>query len=133
MTPEIQQVVSGLEGIDLNQIPRSHPPEDPRKGKMPADIHVAIMNDDANLIQAILHHGYEINLKGQGGQTPLMDAILNGKLEVTKYLLENGADPMITEDHGYTAMDAAAFAGQYEIINILVKRGLPVDMIGSDG
>ena len=43
-----------------------------------------------------------INELGPGGQTPLMHAVLSGKIQAVKYLLKQGADVTIGEKDGYT-------------------------------
>ncbi len=92
-----------------------------------------MLDDDPLLVKACVEHGQDINKVGRGGQTPLVHAILNGKIQVVRWLLEVGADTKIPEDNGYTPMQAAAFSGNAEIIDILVKHGLNPSEAGLDG
>jgi ankyrin repeat protein len=53
---------------------------------------------------ALMAEPGSLNAKGQGGQTPLMNAVLQGKATSVKILLEAGADVRIPEQDGYTPM-----------------------------
>ena len=66
-----------------------------------------------------------IDERGQGGQTPLMLAVLSGKDEAVKILLAKGADTSIGEQDGYTPCHGAGFQGRAEIMKMLVQHGLP--------
>ncbi|KAL3928015.1 MAG: hypothetical protein SGBAC_012835 [Bacillariaceae sp.] len=69
-----------------------------------------------------------INVKGKGGQTPLMFAVLTGKDQAVKVLLEAGADTTIGEQDGYTPMHGAGFQGRAAIVKLLARHGLdPLD------
>ena len=59
----------------------------------------------------LISNGQDINQRGPGGQTPLMNAVLSGQTEVVKALLELGADHKIPEKDGYTPMHGAGFQG----------------------
>ena len=67
----------------------------------------------------------EINNKGPGGQTPLMMATLGGKTEAVRVLLDTGADWKIGEKDGYTPCHGAGFQGRADIMELLLKKGLP--------
>ncbi|KAG7348066.1 ankyrin repeat domain protein [Nitzschia inconspicua] len=65
---------------------------------------------------------------GVGGQTPLIHAVLTGKMNAVKTLLDVGADTSATERDGYNVMHAAGFQGRAEILQVLLDRGLdPMD------
>ncbi|CAJ1964979.1 unnamed protein product [Cylindrotheca closterium] len=69
-----------------------------------------------------------INAIGKGGQTPLMFAVLSGKDNAVKVLLEAGADTTIGEQDGYTPMHGAGYQGRTAIVKLLVDHGLdPLD------
>lgn len=46
----------------------------------------------------------QLNAIGPDGQTPLMNAVLTGKVNAVKFLLSKGADTTIGEKDGYTPM-----------------------------
>eukprot|EP00483_Globobulimina_turgida_P003926 UN03934 len=84
----------------------------------------AVNDNDVKTLETLLNSGSDINTIGPGEQTPLMFAVLGGKLESVKYLLSKGADTSIAEKDGYTPMHGAGFQGRYEIAKELIKHGL---------
>jgi len=71
------------------------------------------------------------NLKGPGGTTPLMQAVLYGDLEAVRLLLANGADPNIHNEAGATPlMWAAADAHK---TRLLLEHGADVNARSDDG
>ncbi len=88
-----------------------------------------VQNDDENLIrQAYDESPTLIESVGVGGQTPLIHAVLTGKLNAVRTLLELGADTAATEKDGYNVLHAAGFQGRGEILKVLLKKGLnPMD------
>lgn len=80
----------------------------------------AVRADDPTGIQrAIGVLGADINLPGGGGQTPLVHAVLSGKIQAVQKLLQLGANVDIAEKDGYTVAHAAGFQGRAEILKIL--------------
>jgi uncharacterized protein len=60
-----------------------------------------------NAVAALLDGGTPINQVGEGDQTsPLIVAILNGRYDLAKYLLERGADPNLPNSYGLGALYA---------------------------
>jgi ankyrin repeat protein len=74
-----------------------------------------------------------INARGPGDQTPLMHAVLTGKVTAVKYLLRKGADVTIGEKDGYTPMHGAGFQGRAKIGQMLISHGLDPRDKHSDG
>lgn len=89
-----------------------------------ADIFEAVKQDDEKKIIAAIDKGVDINTIGQGSQTPLMHAVLTGKLKAVKALLKLGADTTIGEKDGYTPIHGAGFQGRAEIAQALIKHGV---------
>jgi len=90
-------------------------------------LHDAIQADDIAMLTKHIDGGLEINEKGQGGQTPLMMAVLSGKTSAVEVLLSRGADTSIGEQDGYTPCHGAGFQGRAEIMKLLLKHGLRCD------
>ena len=84
----------------------------------------AVNKDDMGLIRAALEAGANIDVQGPGGQSPLMHAVLGGKLAAVKFLLKRGADASIPEKDGYTPMHGAGFQGRAQIAKLLIEHGL---------
>ena len=77
----------------------------------------------------LISNGQDINQRGPGGQTPLMNAVLSGQTEVVKALLELGADHKIPEKDGYTPMHGAGFQGLVKNIILTYKRNREIHMV----
>jgi ankyrin repeat protein len=64
---------------------------------------------------------------------PLFLAAGEGRLDVVKYLLDQGADVNAREQNGRTAVTEAAFYGKNSVIKELVLRGADVNVITDAG
>ena len=69
-----------------------------------------VREDNVEGILKALNDGGDINVIGPGGQTPLMLAVLSGKSESVKILLEKGADVTIGERYVVLEDDFIFFA-----------------------
>ena len=93
----------------------------------------AVKADNPALIEKALNSGSDINTIGPGGQTPLMFAVLGGKLKSVKYLLSHNPDTTIGEKDGYTPMHGAGFQGRWKIAQVLIDYGLDPRDVHQDG
>ncbi len=75
----------------------------------------------------------DINQKNHKGYSPLMLAVYNGNHEVSRMLLEEGADPNSSDLSGSTVLMGAAFKGDVEMVILLVNRGAKPDLINHNG
>lgn len=77
-----------------------------------------------DFVRALVKHGAEINAQTKEGQTPLMVSVMNA--DITKVLLECGADPLLQDQDGETALDYAQKPGvdpmAYEILNKAMQK-----------
>jgi len=53
----------------------------------------------------------------------VMKASEKGNFEITKFLVENGADPNAQGKHGYTVLTMASENGNFEMVKFLVENG----------
>merc|ERR1711935_1096117 len=75
----------------------------------------------------------DINIKGPGGQTPLMMSVLGGHYHLVKELLAMDADATIPEKDGFGPMHGAGFQGRAEIVQMLINHGLDKSDRHGDG
>mmetsp|Transcript_24439 Transcript_24439/g.34437 ORF Transcript_24439/g.34437 Transcript_24439/m.34437 type:complete len:215 (-) Transcript_24439:135-779(-) len=69
----------------------------------------------------------------RSGQTPIMAASLRGKINIVKYLLQQGADTSIGERQGYTPQHGAGFQGRADVMEVLYNAGIDVNHVHEDG
>lgn len=94
----------------------------------------AVRKEDFMTADALLKRGANINGQSpKGKQTPLMQAVLHGKIRAVDYLLRKGADVNIAEMNGYTPMHGAGFQGRPEIAKLLHEHGVPLRGLHDDG
>ncbi|MDQ3230639.1 MAG: ankyrin repeat domain-containing protein [Pseudobdellovibrionaceae bacterium] len=64
-----------------------------------------------------------LNAKDAKGHSALMLAAYNGHKELTRYLLDEGADPNSQDQAGNSILMGAAFKGDLPIVKMLVEAG----------
>ena len=89
---------------------------------------------DGNLHRMQLLHFAGANVNARGNCClPLYLAAGEGRLEVVRYLLDQGADVNAREQFGDTALTEAVFNGQLAAVKELLLRGADVNAIGDGG
>lgn len=76
-----------------------------------APIQSAAAAGQAKIVDLLLKHGADPNIREQGGYTPLHAAAQNGDLETIRALIYGGADLVLTSDDGKIPYDLALEAG----------------------
>jgi ankyrin repeat protein len=83
--------------------------------------------DNVEAVSDALALGADIDVQdNRSGQTPLMAAVLRGKVGIVELLLTKGADVTIPEKDGYTPAHGAAFQGRFEVFKLLKEHGIDV-------
>lgn len=82
-------------------------------------LHYIIESENINMFQKLLSLGLDVNQQNNNGRTPLISAVVLNRQEIIKILLEHGADPMIKDIKGETALD---LTNDKEIKNLLMKK-----------
>ena len=83
-------------------------------------IHIASTRNWLNIVKYWLEQGVSINQKNPAfGSTPLSIAVSNGHYELTKYLLENGADYLYK--HNKNTIEQLADQNENDEVMDLVK------------
>jgi ankyrin repeat protein len=101
------------------------------EGKQSELIAAAAAND-LKQVEALLKLGVNPNARvDQWGENALMHAVLHGNIDMTRALLEAGADPNL-KGRGFTPLGMAALRGEVRIVHMLLKAGADVDLKSSD-
>lgn len=70
-------------------------------------LHFAARDGHADAVRALVAGGADVNLVTGGDKTsPIVEAIINGHIDVAKFLLESGADPRLGNMDGLTPLYA---------------------------
>jgi len=87
-------------------------------------LYLALLKDDFRLARFLIESGIDVNYsrEDQGGNE-LFGAIIVGSLEITKLILEKGADIHKKNLRGITPLDAAIYDGYKEIAYFLMDKG----------
>jgi len=82
------------------------------------------IEDVKNFIEV---EGVSVEIEDNHGMTPLMHAAWKGRLDLSQYFLQQGADPNGgNHDHGYTALHFGALANKPEVCACLLDAGAKV-------
>jgi ankyrin repeat protein len=78
-----------------------------------------------SIVDYLIKAGATVNTPSKNSLkvTPLQSAVAGGHLEVTRRLLEAGANPNVREGSGYTPLHTAAQNGDIEIVRSLIFGG----------
>ncbi|KAJ8013614.1 hypothetical protein DPEC_G00031630 [Dallia pectoralis] len=89
---------------------------------------VAAMKGYSRLVQILVQHGADVNLKTCSGKNCLMLACFCGHLDIVKYLRENGASWGPQDRAGCTALHWAVDGGHLPVIQHMIQDGCEVDV-----
>ncbi len=93
-------------------------------------LHLPAAKGDLIAIQQELAKGADINVKDAADQTPLMYASETGRLEIVKYLVENGADVNAKSFNKITRGTALIYASsnnRVDVMNYLLDHGANIN------
>lgn len=86
------------------------------------------------MCQFLLKAGADVNKKGgESVATPAMWAAQRCHYYVVHLLLENGADPLITDVQGYNILHLATFEGNIFLLVLLLHQNINVDVVDTQG
>ncbi|KAJ5652176.1 hypothetical protein N7507_009602 [Penicillium longicatenatum] len=73
-------------------------------------LHRATLQENLDIMKVLVDHGADVNLISLG-ETPLMVSCSIGSVKATEFLLNNGADPNMSNKHERTPLSSAASHG----------------------
>jgi len=81
---------------------------------------IAITYDNLEMVRYIIEKGRDVNeTTRRSGFTPLMAAACYGRVEIAKYLLDQGASQDAKDSKGFTAIDFARKMNKKSILELL--------------
>lgn len=93
-----------------------------------SDLHLAVIPGHTRRVLAILRHqdiGELINARDVNGATPLMAAVLTGRLGIARLLLQHGAAARIKDRKGRTALDYSKSRLFKKKLDVYRRAGFP--------
>lgn len=94
---------------------------------------IILKNDFFSLDQYINSYGINNIESNVDHRTLLMFATIEKNLEVTKYLINKGANVNIKDKSGFTALHFAVFEDNLSIVQLLVDSGCNIDSLDDQG
>lgn len=91
---------------------------------------IAVRHGNPAMVKTVLDGRPRVNLRNAHGETALMLAALNGRLEVARQLLERGAE---VNHAGWTPLIYAAVHNRTEVARLLLKQGALVNAQAANG
>jgi ankyrin repeat protein len=96
-----------------------------------------VENRNLELIEYLIDHGADMDLKDYQGKTPLLISTEfrnpYNQMAIVKLLVDNGADVNAIVSFGYTPLHAAAYDGHTEITKYLIDNGADVNAKTKNG
>jgi Ankyrin repeats (many copies) len=94
-----------------------------RSAPQPAALQFAAASGDTAQTTALLNQGAALDARDDHGRTPLMLAVMQGRLDVVRLLLNRGADPNIADSAGRTPLQQAKQQNLREVAALLKRAG----------
>lgn len=92
-------------------------------------LNVAVRTEKEEIVSWMIDNGAELNvLSADRGYTPVMDAVWRGNYEITKVLIEHGADLNTICKEGQSNLVLAVGASKGDIVELLAKNGADPDI-----
>lgn len=97
-------------------------------------LHAASGKGHLSTLRLFFDMGVDISLRDiVSGDTPVHEAVNSRKLEVVKFLIENGADISVANYDGNTPVHEASASCIFDILRILVNKGADLSRRNLDG
>ncbi|TJZ76234.1 ankyrin repeat domain-containing protein [Chitiniphilus eburneus] len=99
----------------------------------PCPVETAVREDRREVLDVLLHHGADPNIRLSNGGCPLHFAAHLGRVEIVRALLALGADVNNGEIHGETPLLAAIAELNVDVTRVLLDAGADVEARRQDG
>lgn len=70
-------------------------------------IHFLAAKESLKALKILVDQQFDLEIKNSNGETALICSVINGRYASVKFLLENGADPFVTNKNGENIVDIA--------------------------
>ena len=88
------------------------------------DIIEAVLKNNYILVKKQLECGLSVERRSTiSGQTPLIIAVDNNRVDLVRLLLKHGANISTTDKEGWSALRKAVYHNHLEILKILLQNG----------
>ncbi|KAH0586575.1 hypothetical protein H2248_007800 [Termitomyces sp. 'cryptogamus'] len=96
-------------------------------------LHFAAQRWNSSIVQLLLEHNVDVNVKDNDGKTALHLASENGDSKTVELLLEHKADVHVKDKDGKTALHFAGGSGFSQIVKLLLEHKADVHVKDNDG
>ncbi|XP_051949418.1 histone-lysine N-methyltransferase EHMT2 isoform X2 [Xyrauchen texanus] len=94
-------------------------------------LHAAAQRGLLEICYLLVQAGAKVDAQDKTLRTPLLEAIVNNRIDVVKYLIQSGACVYHAEEDGSTGLHHAAKLGNLEVVTLLLSTG-QVDLNAQD-
>ncbi|KXH34917.1 hypothetical protein CSIM01_01953 [Colletotrichum simmondsii] len=110
---------------------RSHDVNEPAAFGRTA-LEIASSAGDFRLSHMLLDAGAKSTCN-HAGSTPLLEASYKGATNIVQLLLQKGADPKVTGDYNWTAINVASYYGHLDTVALLLRSGADIFVANKGG
>ncbi|ETI25928.1 hypothetical protein G647_02705 [Cladophialophora carrionii CBS 160.54] len=97
-------------------------------------LHWAAINNQYAVCKYLVEQGADVNAKGgESNATAVMWASQRCHYYIVNLLLQNGADPLLTDGQGYNILHLATIDGNALLLILLLQQNIPVDIPDPQG
>ena len=106
----------------LRDILETNPDIDIRDSMGATALHIAIFQENLEILQLLLEYGFDINAQvPSNGYTPLHYCVRMNNLNAARFLLAHNADRTIRDSDGYTPMERATKEAKRDMIILFMR------------
>jgi len=102
-------------------------------GRRGTALHSASFAGHFQIVQSLLRHGVDVNVRGNENYTPLLYASQFGHRDIVQYLIEKRADVKLWLDDHDDSLILAAYRGHVDIVRMLLQHRADVNFHGFHG